>query len=329
MNYCEKNFYPNCEKTFQEIKRLIESYQKIIILGHIYPDVDCVGGQLALLQFLQTEYPQKWIRAPFASDDQRFQFLLPKNYENVIEEEDQRGALVIVVDTATRKRIPFKIIESNTVIQIDHHPDGEKFGDVVWIDKESIAVCEMIYFLLSFWKKTLKQEVANALLAGIISDSGRFQYKKTQARTFWVTYQLIELGADLIQINKHIQQQSANDLLTMQWILNHYYKKAKFVFVKFVPQDKKQLPSVKKREDVKKFINIFDNTEGVNVWATFVQLENDEPVFISIRSKKHAINQVAKAYGGGGHANAAAIKLKDWTMVAEIIEELTEISKDD
>ena len=114
-------FYPEQHSKFKEIKRLIEQNNKIVILGHVRPDGDCIGGQLAFLHALQKRYPQKEIYAPFAGDEQRFRFLLPKNYHNTIKTEELKHSLVIVVDVSTPERLPIEINQAKTIIQIDHH----------------------------------------------------------------------------------------------------------------------------------------------------------------------------------------------------------------
>ena len=329
MNPFNNNFYKNYQIKFKKIDHLIKQSEKVVILGHINPDGDCIGAQLAFLQSLKIKYPEKQIIAPFAGSNQHFHFLLPEKYQNEMKIKDWDNALYIIVDVANIKRLPIKINTNNKIIQIDHHNQKESFGTISWIDEKSIATCEMLYFLFEELQLPFNQQIANALLAGIISDSGNFQYSKTRAQTFWATYQLMEKKADLNQVNSQINQKKERNLLTLQWILNNYLKKDKFAFINFLPQDKNELLHITEREDIKQFINIFANTENIEIWATFIQLEQNQPVFISIRSKKTNVNTIAQKYGGGGHQNASGIELVNWDLVPQIVTELAEISKND
>lgn len=308
---------------FDRIKQLIDRNNKIVILGHVHPDGDCIGAQLALLQSLQKQYPQKNIKAPFADTDPKFGFLLPPNYQGKIKAIDYQETLFIVVDTATKSRLPIKINEKKQeIIQIDHHPRKAKFATITWIDDQSISTCEMVYVLLKKLNWPINSAIANALLTGIITDSGNFCFPKTNAKTFWVAYQLMMAKANLIKINTNIHTKKEKDLMIIRWILSNYNKEKGLIWVKFLPKNKQELPFIKEEKELKKFVNLFANVDNINKWAMFVQINTQESIFVSIRSKKTAINHIAEKYGGGGHTNAAGIELSSWESVPKIIEEL-------
>ncbi len=319
------SFYKECCAKFEEIGNWIKEFDKIVIIGHVDPDGDCIGSQLAMLQAIKKQYPEKKVYAPLAMKN-NLKFLLPKNYQNEITEKEMAGALLILVDIGELARLPksIKIKESNKIIKIDHHPDKkEKEVNLSWVDPQNSSSCEMIYFLLKYLKLPIDTKIATALLTGMITDSGSFRFKKTNARTFWVASKLAEKAMPVFEINQRVFQTHETTLKTRKWVLENYVRRGKLIYVKFNVGDKKILPYIKSRKDITNLINIFENIKGVKVWVTIIQTEKDQPVAVSLRSKENTkVNVFAQKYGGGGHENAAGAKLQNWAMVDQLIKDL-------
>jgi len=79
--------------------------------------------------------------------------LLFLNEMDIIPDEYYKGALVIVCDTANQERISdqrYKLGEK--LVKIDHHPNHDQYGDLLWVDTTSSSTSELIYELFLFGK---------------------------------------------------------------------------------------------------------------------------------------------------------------------------------
>lgn len=72
-----------------------------------------------------------------------------------------------------------------------------------YVDSKAAAACEIIADFIEAEGLPLNQEIALALYAGIIGDTGRFMYDATSAHTFEVVSRLMETGIDISQIARN------------------------------------------------------------------------------------------------------------------------------
>lgn len=320
-------FYPeSVHKKMRKIAEIIEKAEKIVIFGHINPDGDCIGSQLAFLRMLKRKYPYKKIKAPFANQLKVFDFLLPKDYDGNITEKDVEGALLIIPDVSTLDRIPFKISADAKIIKIDHHVEQEKFGIVSWVDDKAAAACVMIYFLFDYLKWPITSEIATALLTGTITDSGNFTFPVVREETFYAASQLMKNKAQLTTIFANLQRKTLSDLTINRWILNHFKKSEGLVYLKVYTKDAKEL-KVKSTDAFRKYINTFKGIEEVKIWSFCIQIADDKPIICEIRSTKIDVQKVAEKYGGGGHKNAAGAPVKDWKTADELLADLKKLTE--
>ncbi|MDE6948793.1 MAG: bifunctional oligoribonuclease/PAP phosphatase NrnA, partial [Limosilactobacillus sp.] len=166
---------------FEQIKK----YNKIIIHRHQRPDPDAIGSQVGLAEILRASFPYKQIYV-VGKHIPGFDWI---GEMDTIDNQTFDDALVIVTDTANAPRIDDRRFDNgDELIKIDHHPNDEPFGDIMWVEPDASSCSEMIYsFYQRFAKElTLPQKAAHALYAGIIGDTGRFLYPATTPRTMLV-----------------------------------------------------------------------------------------------------------------------------------------------
>ena len=179
------------EAIFEQIKK----YNKIIIHRHQRPDPDAIGSQVGLAEILKASFPYKQISV--VGKD-----IPGLNWIGKMDEIDGStfdDALVIVTDTANAPRIDDRRFDNgDKLIKIDHHPNDEPYGDIMWVQPEASSCSEMIYSFYQHFAKELKmpQQAASALYAGIIGDTGRFLYPATTPKTMLVAGALMAAGAD-------------------------------------------------------------------------------------------------------------------------------------
>src|SRR5690606_2025036 len=127
----------------------IKQYDTIIIHRHIRPDPDAIGSQGALAEIIKESFPQKQVYT-VGEEDESLKFLYRMDD---IPDEKYEGALVIVCDTANQPRISDdRYNKGDMLIKIDHHPNEDMYGDIIWVDTSASAVSEMIYEFYLFGK---------------------------------------------------------------------------------------------------------------------------------------------------------------------------------
>ena len=134
------------------------------------------------------------------------EFPLPIEYrflplEEVFHEPpaDIADRTVVFLDCGNIDRMPVDFLEgpAATVLNIDHHHDNTRFGTVNLVDVEASCTAEIVYDLLALLGVELTPEIASALYVGLVTDTGRFMYENTDARSHRIAAELIEAGVDV------------------------------------------------------------------------------------------------------------------------------------
>ena len=134
------------------------------------------------------------------------EFPLPIEYrflplEEVFHEPpaDMADRTAIFLDCGNIDRMPVDFLTEgdNDVINIDHHHDNTRFGDVNLVDVEASCTAEIVYELALLLGVRITPEMASALYVGLITDTGKFMYENTNARTHRIAAELIEAGVDV------------------------------------------------------------------------------------------------------------------------------------
>src|SRR5699024_730158 len=131
----------------QQILDAIKENDTIIIHRHVRPDADALGSQCGLREIIQTTYPAKTVYV-VGEEDPALTFLAKMDQINDKQFDD---ALVIVCDTANTGRISDERYQTGKqLIKIDHHPNVDPYGDIMWVDTTASSTSEMIYELFLF-----------------------------------------------------------------------------------------------------------------------------------------------------------------------------------
>lgn len=187
---------------FTEIGNAIAQAATIVILRHQNPDPDAIGSQTGLATLIREAYPDKTVYTPGVTQAG----LTWIGEMTPVNDDVYQDALVIVVDTANTPRLDGSPAyqQAKQLIKIDHHPDVEHFGDIVWVDDQSASCAELIYKLtLHIPALKLSKRSAAALYAGIVGDTNRFLYDSTTADTLATATALARTGINVSKISHH------------------------------------------------------------------------------------------------------------------------------
>ncbi len=310
-----------------EIIETIENYQKIIIHRHVRPDPDALGSQGGLAHLIKDHYPGKDVYI-VGDVEPSLQYMIQMDD---IEDEVFTNALIVICDTANVERISdSRYAMGDKIIKIDHHPNEDPYGDLIWVDTSASSVSEMIYELFETWhdEKGMKMttDAARCLYAGIVGDTGRFRYPNTTGRTFRFASELVKQPFSLTEIYEPMERISINDARLQGYILNNFELLDNGVgairLTQSILQEYNVTPS-----DASRLVNSFANLEGIKAWVFFVE-EPDQLIRVRLRSKKPVINGLAQKFNGGGHPLAAGASVYSWEEADEVLAGLQAICQE-
>jgi len=196
--------------------------------------------------------------------------------------------------------------EGARVVNIDHHVSNPRYGDVAWVDPRAAATGEQVYRLLADLG-ALDATAAQALLVSLVTDTGRFQYSSTTARTLRIAAALVDAGAspDAIQLNLYGSRPLPVWRLRARAVEDVAFHENGRVALLVVP-DGYGVDLGVDVEDLKDLVDIVVGVEGVVVGA-LVRGMPDGGAKVSLRSKddRADVAELAGRHGGGGHVRAA------------------------
>lgn len=305
-----------------EILAEIKTYDRIIIHRHQRPDPDALGSQVGLAEILRATFPQKEIYQ-VGETVEGLRFLAEMQ---IVDDQVYEGALVIVTDTANAPRISddrFKLGEK--LIKIDHHPNDEPYGDLVWVDTKASSCSEMITeFALMFPNElTLNTSAARLLYAGIVGDTGRFLYPATTARTLEIAADLRRYPFDASALNREIEQMPMKVAKLSGYLYQNIQIDENGAGKVILSQELLSQYGIDDSETAA-VVSLPGVIDEVLVWGIFVQ-QPEGYYRVRLRSKGPIINELAKKHHGGGHPLASGASAKDLAEVAEIYDEIKEI----
>lgn len=299
------------KKKFDQIKKLLRKAKTIIIAAHLDPDGDAIGSMLGLAGVL--EKLGKSVTCYSIDNFPKVYRFLPgadKIRREIVNQ--QHFDLAFVLDSSNLGRIGEKIDLTEIareIINIDHHPDNTKFGQVNIVSNAS-STGELVYELAKDLKVKIDKPIADALYTAIITDTGNFRYENTSRRTFKIASQLLKAGVDTHALTGQIyDQRSVASLRILGLALSN---------IKFSPDKKIVWTGVNDQmlketgatgEDLVGVIDHLRSIEGIEVAILFRKKEGKCKVNFRAKDKAN-VSLIAKSLGGGGHIKAAGVTLE-------------------
>ncbi len=278
----------------------------IFITGHINPDGDALGAAFCL----KILFNNLNIEADIKFD---FQTKLPPNlnylpYELITTEIKDKYQTVYVFDCGDPSRLGKyeKIVkDANNIIVIDHHINP-KFGSLQFIDPEAASTTQVLYRELVKEGFEINKDMANCLLTGLITDTGRFQYSNTSSEVFNIASQLLDLGADLANINENIYGSIQFNALKLQSeIINRISlnEEIKFAYTVIYQKDYKEY--IINPEETDFLIDAVRLVKEANI-VLLLKEQEDGSFKGSLRSRNDFnVQEIASLFKGGGHKAAS------------------------
>ena len=278
----------------------------ILITGHINPDGDALGASFCLKILLDRQN----IDSDIAFDIQNN---LPSNlnhlpYELISNNIKNSYETVFVFDCGNPSRLGKYeeiILKAKNIIVIDHHIDPT-FGSIQIVDSEAASTTQVLYRQLIAEGYEIDKSMADCLLPGLITDTGRFQYPNTTFEVFNIASDLLKLGADLALISETIYGSIEFNALKLQSeIINRivFVKEIQFTYSTVYQEDYEKHKIDPEETDF--LIDVVRLVKDANI-ALLLKEQPDGSFKGSLRSRNNFnVQELAALFDGGGHKAAS------------------------
>jgi phosphoesterase RecJ-like protein len=291
---------------------------------HVNPDGDGLGSLLALslaLRAAGAEVFATWGTAPVEVPP-ALQFL--PGTETLVEfDEVPATPLFVAIDCGARSRlgdVEPHASKSDTLVNIDHHPGNEKFGDLNIVVEDASSTAEIVTYLLKDAELEIDRDIATCLYTGIVTDTGRFQYSNSKPETLRLAAELLAHDVPAPEIAIEVFESAPFGYMKL---LGHVLERAtlhseeRFIYSWFTRADLEDTGVGVDETD--SLIDSIRATRDADVAAIFKE-QGDGDYRVSLRSKGPvSVGSIARKNGGGGHELAAGMTVANIESGVKVI----------
>lgn len=288
----------------EQCAALLSAHDDILILTHAHPDGDTLGAGFALLRALLALGK----RARVVND-----VPIPAKYSYLyddIEPREFEEKYVVAVDVATENLLGSlnQRYSGRIDLCIDHHMTNAEYADKLLL-RDAPAACEIVFDVIKALGVSIDKKIAGCLYTGISTDTGCFRYSSTTAHSYRLAAQLIDLGADNGVINRLMFETKSKSYVYLERMALNGLQLfcGDRVAVLTVTQEMYDKTGSNEQE-TEALAPLTRQIEGVEIGIT-IREKKDKTCKASLRTYE-SVNAaaLAKCFGGGGHAQAAACR---------------------
>jgi phosphoesterase RecJ-like protein len=317
----------NTPTDLHRVADAIRSHDRFLVTTHENPDGDALGSLLAARLAL----------AQLGKDTVMYlagTTLLPHEYGFMELGElsrtppaDASTRVLLALDCANESRMGADsaalLEQAVLVIDIDHHHDNTRFGDLNLVVGKASSTGEILRDLFTELDVELTPEIAEALYIALVTDTGRFQYANTSPRTLRLAAELVEAGANVHRVFQDVYENVAFaklKLLARALENARVYEGGRMIVSDLERGDFAAAGAEEPfSEGIIDFLRAVEGTELVALIRE-PPTQNGPKRRISLRTRAEDIDvsAIARKSGGGGHRQAAGFSSED--SVDEITE---------
>jgi len=291
----------------------IRGRDRFLLTAHEGPDGDALGSLLGMHRLL-TQLGKDSVMFLAAKE-----FPLPIEYrflplEEVFHEPpaDMADRAIVFLDCGNIDRMPVDFLseDGHFTINIDHHHDNTLFGDVNLVEIDASCTAEIVYELAILLGAEITPDIAAALYVGLVTDTGKFMYENTNARTHRIAAEMIDAGVQVDETYRRLYEHVPIEKLrllsrALEGIQRHCDEMLVLAYVTAADYE----ASGAGEEMTEGIIDHLRSVEGARVAALIRDLGDRGRAArkVSLRSSDGEVDvsAIARVHGGGGHKRAA------------------------
>jgi len=299
-----------------ELDRAVEELrngERFLLTSHEGPDGDSLGSLLAMQRILTQLGKDSVMFLPAK------EFPLPVEYRflpltDVFHEPpvDVVDRVLVLLDCGNIDRMPADFLRRDgaTMINVDHHHDNTRFGDVNVVDTDASCTAEIVLEISKRLGAELTPEIASALYVALVTDTGRFSYENTDAAAHRMAAELIEAGVDVDDTYRRLYERVPIEklrllALALDRIQRFEDNRLAVTYVGREAYERSGADEVL----VEGIIDFVRALEGTRLAAVIRDRADAGGAArkVSLRSTDGSIDvsEIARKHGGGGHRRAA------------------------
>jgi bifunctional oligoribonuclease and PAP phosphatase NrnA len=308
------------------VAEAIRSHDRFLITTHENPDGDALGSILAMKLGLEQLSKDGFLYLAGIIPLPREYAFMSLDGLSRTPPADAAARVVLALDCANERRLgpDTGLLEAAPlVVDVDHHHDNSRFGDVNLVVPDASSTGEILYDLFHELGIELTPDIAEALYIALVTDTGRFQYTNTTPKSLRMAAELVEAGANVHQVFQDVYENVAFAKIKL---LARALEKAR------VYEGGRLIVSDLARDDfaaagaeepfAEGIIDYLRSVEGAEIVALIREppTQNGPARRVSLRTRAEGIDvsAIARKSGGGGHRQAAGFSSEDST--AEIVD---------
>jgi phosphoesterase RecJ-like protein len=289
----------------RQIRDEIMRRQRFLVTSHARPDGDSIGSQLAMAFALEALGKQvRIVNADPAPE--HYQDFPGMDRIEIAQHVSPDVDAVIVMECSDLTRAGVTGLDGQFLINIDHHAGNRLYGAVNWHDESAAACGEMVFDLIRELGVPLTPEIATHVYLAILTDTGSFHHSNITPRTFDICRQTVEAGVNPAAMARRVFDSNSFGKLKLIGALLDSMQLLDDGRLAVLYMDDAMLEACGcTQNDTEGLINLPLTAREIQA-VVFFRAGPAGEIRVSMRSKYDVdVRQVAGAFGGGGHKNAA------------------------
>ena len=309
---------PQTNATLQEIANELLQLDNIVIAGHVSPDGDCIGSQLALMHALKS-YGKNVVPVLASKRTPPFNLSSLPGFDQLVYAGTYTGPVgaFVAVDVPNVDRLDVAqaalLERAPHSFTIDHHASLERMTQLAYIDPSSASASMLVWQLIKYLGVDPTPEAAICAYTGVMTDTTSFRNQNTTAACFTAAREMVACGANASKLAADIYLNRSKQSLLLESLAvsrMQFAAGAVFVVSYITRADMKNLDA--RPEDADVIVDTLRSVRGVRV-ACFMKeilIDNEVVVKGSLRAKDDTdVSVIARKYNGGGHKGASGFKM--------------------
>ena len=300
----------------------LREHRRFVVTSHDNPDGDALGSLLATHLALESLGKDSvMVLGGPAALPAEYGFLLFEAHGLLRKAPpDTPDRVLVAVDCAQESRIVEQrlVEEARLTIDIDHHHDNTRFGDVNLVVDDASSTAEVLADVFAELGVTTTPEIAEALYTAVVTDTGRFQYSNTTPKALRLAAELVERGADVTKVFVEVYESTPFPKLKL--LARALERATELAGGRIVVSELRRADFEDAGAEEPYSEGIIDHLRSVD-GAELVALVRELPDGAgaarkgSLRSHPEGVDvsAIARIFGGGGHKRAAGFST-DLTM---------------
>ena len=292
----------------------LREHDRFVLTSHDNPDGDAIGSLLALhLALGSLGKDSVMVIGGSTPLPEEYGFLELERHGLLRESPADAGERVLVaLDCAQEDRIvePTLLASAPLTINVDHHHDNTRFGDIDLVVADASSTSEVLADVFEELGVALTPPIAEALYTALVTDTGRFQYSNTTPKALRLAADLVEAGADSSRV--FVEVYESTPFAKLKLLARALERATSFEEGRVVVSElvRKDFEDAKADEPSSEgVIDHLRSVEGAELVALIRELPNGAAAARkgSLRSRPDGVDvsAIARSFGGGGHRRAA------------------------